>query len=653
MTGLKVGGHTVLAADLVEGGASLNATGVPAVAGGLVAEHALADADNAAVMARTAHRTGDGAGELSARQTSAASRALWLGRGKIIDQQQKDVITAIEPVGTAPSAVGLQEWRAWYGPLFLDSMYTHRRKRFNDAWQLPPEYIECVDRNPVVLPDREQVITERQIATVTVANVLKQNLALELGQDRFGNPKPKKPAPDGLDADSFEQLDIVSASLGHLDEALFAEGEREQGGFVHLGKINLYDTFGRPLAWSSDESGLDPLVPWATALPSRLASWGRLGFRLQAAADPDVEATPLTPPVCGILLPDFVDQSLEVYDTNGLAVGQVSADDPVVVNPGGPRVLNATFTPLPWVADALPPGAESTDAITNPTLRRLVQALVAQSVAVPGGASGWFETGFTAMLRVFDTIRSTLDPGFVRGDSRVRLLGEPIVVMNVRLSFEVSAGSIADLRAEPPLLTDPPALPVLRVRVGDVTRPDDGVLGCFLIGASPADDRFAPTSVEAAEKAVVNTMTSLAGSQKTQPISHPFIEAQVAEFDLAAGSPIDTVVLADARGSLYATCGMLPRKTIILPKDFIDPSLKLLEPTFRVGPILGFDQGGTLVPQLPAPTIEGMTATFVHDDDASYPELAVPPVLGVGELPPRRVRLTEGWARMSRQAPPA
>jgi hypothetical protein len=278
-----------------------------------------------------------------------------------------------------------------------------------------------------------------------------------------------------------------------------------------------------------------------------------------------------------------------------------------------------------------------------------VQALVLQSVDVPANASGWHETGFTAMLRVFDTVRSTLDPAVKPTDTRVRLLGEPVLVMNARLSFEASNQAALELKTNPQSLAEPPALPVLHVRVGDVTRPDDGVLGCFLVGASPAGDRFAPVSLEAAEQAVLNQMVFQGGSQKIQPITHPFIAGQVSEFDLPANTAFDTVVIADARGSLYATCGVLPRKTIVIPKDFVDPALKQLEPTFSVGPLLGFHLQESLVPVLPAPKIEGMEAEFVHDDDETYPEMAVPPVLPVAELPATRIRLTEGWVRMFRQ----
>ena len=82
------------------------------------------------------------------------------------------------------------------------------------------------------------------------------------------------------------------------------------------------------------------------------------------------------------------------------------------------------------------------------------------------------------------------------------------------------------------------------------------------------------------------------------------------------------------------------------PRTSSKPALKKLEPTFQVGPILGFERQGTLVPVMPAPTIEGMDAEFVHDDDATYPEMPLPPTPPVAELPAKRVRLTEGWVRM-------
>lgn len=647
LVGIKVGGYTVIGNELISETGVFTRAGLPSVITGLISEHAVTDVANAPIMARMAHRTGDRARKLSVAEMSAATKAVWLGRGGLLDDKQSDAIAAIEPIGTPSSAAGLQKWRDWCGPLFLDTEATHRRKRFNDAWALPAEHIETVDRVPAVAPDREQVITERHVATVTVANVLGETLAAEQGVDAHLNPIRKRSAPDGVNAGTFTALDVVSASLTGIDDALSAAGQREQGGFLHMNRVRVFDTFGSPADWSGKDTTLNPLPEWATALPARLTSWGRLQLRLQSAADPAVEATPFAAPVCGFLLPDFVDQALEVYDADGQPIGQVTADDPrrVTDAPADPVQLSVRFTLLPWVAATMPEGAPATDAIANPTLRRLVSALVAATHVIGTDAAGWQETGFTAMLRVFDTVRSTLDPGVKHADGRVRLLGEPIVVLRARVSYQASQATVAQLRDDPATIA-PAELPVLRVRIGDVTRPDDGVLGVFISAGSPADDRFAPPSLQAAEKAVLNQMVTGAGTQKTEPISHPFIAGQVAEFDLPADQPLDLVVLADARGGVYATSGVLPRKSIVMPKDFIEPALARMRPTFRVGPILGFDRDDGIVPVMPAPFIEGLRAAFVHDDDQTYPEVPIPPTLGVGELPPARAKLTEGWARM-------
>ena len=648
MIGLRVGNATVLAKDLLRSQPELRSAGLPSVVGELIQEHALMDAENAGIMAKVARVNADPheAGRPTEKQMVAASRAVWLKRGNLLQPAEKSAIDLIVPIGTPSSAAGLQAWRDWYGPLFLDTRYTHRRKSFNKCWQLPAEHVEVVDQSPGVAPDLEREFIDRQIATVSAVKVMKSLFVTEESLDPHGKWILKKLAPEDVDATTFDEMDVVSTSLNKIDEQLFEAGEREHGGFVHMNEVRLFDTFGTSVKWASDNASLHQPPAWATPLPARLTCWGRLNFRLQSSADTAADATPLTPPVCGFLLPDFVDQALEVHDITGAAIGQLTADDPVRKNQGPARTLSVKFTLLPWVEARLPAGADPTSAIENATLRALVRSLLAQTVVVPANSEEWHETGFTAMLRVFDTVRSTLDPSRKSSDTRVRLLGEPIVVMNARLFFEASSSPPMELKNGTQLVVAPADLPVLRVRVGDVTRPDDGVLGCFLIGDSPENGRFAPVSLEAATKAILNQMVFEDGASKVQEIRHPFIKDQVTEFDLPANKILDTAILADPRGSLYATCGLLPRKTIIIPHDFIDPLLKQLEPTFAVGPVLGYKLQETLIPVVPPPKIDGMDADFVQDNGSTYPKLPMSAQIPVAELPSQRVRLTGGWVRM-------
>ena len=606
-------------------------------------------------MARVAHRTGGRGRKPTAKQLTAAVRSTWLNRGGLLDDEQADAIAAIEPIGRPSSAVGRQAWRDWYGPLFLDTEATHRRKRFNDAWALPPEHVETVDRDPAVAPDREQVVTERHVATVTVANVLRETLVTELGIDPNGNPVPKKPAPDGVDAGTFDALDVVSASLTGLDDALAADGQREQGGFVHMNRVRVFDTFGASAGWSSSSAALDPLPEWATAIPARLTSWGRLNLRLQSGAAPDsrgdaVRLTGLRLPAPGLRRPGArglrrrraAGRAAHGYRPGRGQHGPGDAHGDVHASAVGGRHApgRRPGDRRDHEPDAAAPRAGARRAVARraePHTRMARDRLHRDAARVRHGS--------------LDTRTRRQARGRARAVARRARRGavREGVVRGIRR--RPSPSCARDRRPSPMRQR----FPVLRVRIGDVTRPDDGVLGCFVTGATPADDRFAPPSPQAVEEAVLNQMVTSAGVQKTREITHPFIAGQVSEFDVPANQPLDLVVLADVRGGIYATCGMLPRKSIVMPKDFIEPALERLRPTFRVGPILGFERDefdrARDAGAVHRGHARGLRARRPVRTTIGVPEVPIPPVLGVGELPPSRVRLTEGWARMVPQEP--
>ena len=250
----------------------------------------------------------------------------------------------------------MQAWRDWYGPLFLDTEATHRR-RFNDAWALPPEHVETVDRDPVVASDREQVVTERHVATVTVATVLRARSSRKSASIRTATPIKKKPSPEGVDAGTFDALDVVSASLTGLDDALAADGQREQGGFVHMNRVRVFDSFGASAGWSSDSTALESAARVGDRDPRAPYHWGRLHLRRQSAAVPTSRRRRSIPrcavPVAGLRRPGA--RGLRRRRAGGRAAHR---DDPLEAT-SGPVVattLTVTFTLLPWVAATLPDG---------------------------------------------------------------------------------------------------------------------------------------------------------------------------------------------------------------------------------------------------------------------------------------------------------
>ena len=283
--------------------------------------------------------------------------------------------------------------------------------------------------------------------------------------------------------------------------------------------------------------------------------------------------------------------------------------------------------------------------ITNDHLRALVAGIIAR----PSNSQGlFFETGLTAMLRVIDTIRGTVDAKERHSERPVRLLGNPLAVVRARLWAEATADD--GVAGAPAPLADHPAF---SVRVGAIDQPDDGVLGCFIPGeGGPEGSVFLPVSAEAAKKAIVTGLPDATGMSVT-PINHPLIPAdQESQFTLAPGQQRDLTVLLDLSGGVYLTSGVLPRKRLTLPREFYADAARRLEPTFRVGPLLAVPDDDAPRPILPCPQLEHYVERWVEDPGVGAPEdayvaQAIPRIPAVGELPRRRCVLTRGWLRMT------
>jgi hypothetical protein len=541
-------------------------------------------------------------------------------------------------------------WSDPVDPLFIDTNYSHPSSPMSQ-WQLQVDHVELTPvSNQATPPVDAQTPSydDRSLVKTTIAQVLGSAMLTREMLDPQGQIKPRhKIGKNDLTEAIFQKMNVISAPLTAVDTQLFADDFRLRAGVLRLNRLDLVDIFGFARPWQAPDPSVDnPNSPWLTPLPPRLPYWSRLHFRLMSADDPNVEASAIAPPALGILLPDFLEHALEVFDGTGTGIGQLTTDRPIRGQTGA-VTQQVTFKVHPW----LPQPANPFDAIANPKLRALIESIVAQSNAVPAGNAGWEETGLSAMLRVIDTIRGTLDPSAKTPDRKVSLIGEPIVVYGARLQFQGTAtDTVAELAGEPPLLSAPPQLPSIPVRIGDITRPDDGVLGCFIAGATPADGRFAPVTKEAAEKAIVNALAAgfPLGFATGMAAKHPFVKDVESLFTLAPDQPLDVIILTDVRGGIYATCGALPRKKIQMPREFIDAAVKKLEPSFYTGPILASQLIDYERALLPPPEVPGYTAEFLHQKpgEQTFNSSEVPAAPPLSELPKQRVLLTEGWLRM-------
>jgi hypothetical protein len=700
-------------------------TGLPSDTLALLAESLLYDADSAPAMAALSALAVPAAQRAQVQQADGqyfplAIQGLWASRlasfhatpsltppAKAIpflQDTQREALAKIQVAGDPPSPVAITPWKDPFDALFVDANYSHPHSSLATYWELDEDEVEMSPTDAAGAKASNagapvEIFVERCPVTATIARVLEKTLVTRTSRNLRGWTVPVQDPPKGLDSQVFLQQDVLSASLVGFDSkrpddtraddhlppqpgdpippqelALFARGYRERTGALRLNKLDLIGVFGTRRSW---DSGIAPTKadspsdkPWWTPLTPRLPAWSRLMFRLQDAKG-NGEATSYSSPIRGILLPDFLDHSLQVFDGSGRGIGTLICDRAQFG--GGPNTaattLNVKFEAYPWVLQRLSSTSHPLDAIENDTLRQVVHGITLQSVNIPANASKaqWYETGLTAMLRVIDTVRGTLDPSLKTPDRKLALLGEPILVMAARVSVEMAAPMTkADVLAGgPDLLPQAPALPPIQVRIGDITRPDDGVFGIFFgkpfDPKRPDDDPksfyFAPVSESAAKQAVFNGWAAdVPPMPNGLAVQHRFVVARKNVITVTPndhGTPQDLVLLTDIRGALYATSGVLPRKKITVPKDFIEASLRNMEPVVPVGPVLSFTASGAVRPLFPPPQVAGYDADFLYPDQhankTGFAAAKLPTSIPVGDLPPGRVTLNEGWVRLEQR----
>ena len=147
-------------------------------------------------------------------------------------------------------------------------------------------------------------------------------------------------------------------------------------------------------------------------------------------------------PIAGFLLPDHMDESLEVFATDGTPLGEVLHD---------PFSDAVSWEIAPGRTDVAPAAGPTEDP--DPAHRRvgwIAAGLVTADATARQGTPDRAETesALSAMLRAIDTTLWTVDPFGSLGQSHIAgLVGRPIAVVAARLALDIYS-DVAD-RAYP------------------------------------------------------------------------------------------------------------------------------------------------------------------------------------------------------------
>jgi hypothetical protein len=590
-----------------------------------------------------------------------------------IDMQALAALSNIS--GTEPHLMSLQRWCRPWTPIEL---------AWEVAWYPSPgaERDWALQQTDFALRSGVPTGTEgdpaftlrgRSLLTPAVARTLERQLKRFLDDEAKGardEATPSEEADLARVMGDFAKLDVLATSLSGLHDAMMARipvpglngnpapdawqplpGATAlwllRAGHLRVRRARLIDTFGQfhdvaDAVLNAPVRGEDLVSragPSFLAMPPRVHEPSRLMFRLLDAADDSREATRERSPVCGWLVPDHMDEAVEVFDANGQARGQLQpADDG--------RTLE--WQGVPGQQDPL--GAPP--RLAQSQLAGFVQGLLAHGLRDRerlASAAPPSESALSALLRLVDATLWSTDPVGRAGNEHLSLLvGHPLALVCAELRLEVQSDPLAttqgDLYSDARVELERTPLPV---RLGEVLALDDGLMGYFV-----NDDysRFYPVHESLAPQARASGpgegylgSMALPVDTAAHPVEHPYID-RTPLVEIRPGQRLRLTLVLDPRGAVHATCGFLPRKKIELMREHVAPALEALAFTFRVGPVL-VDPDTIRMP-VPA-EISGGWSWVRRVNVTTWKEDPVVKASQDALLPDVPAMLSEGWLKLT------
>lgn len=594
--------------------------------------------------------------------------------------------------GMDPDPVGVTAWSQPWVPLWLEWELTLDVEDTLQGWSLGS--IDWQPRSDAEPPVQTRVFVGRSVLTTSTGRTLSAAMLEWMNAENLRDAENRGEADESTEAalgnlaTAVSQLDLVSASLDGLREQLMglsynggvirekaADGTlglpRRSGldplwlvaGRAQLSRARLVDAFGRVLALPLGKLQVPQRrtvaeAPGALAWPPRMNTPARLLLRLvdpavpasaaATAAEATVDqATParMVNPVAGFVLPDHIDESLEFFDIQGRPVGQlmhdaISGGVTWEIAPGrsGPADAGPLFE--------LGGGARH--------LGHLAAGVVAVDARTRGGQAlgGDDESALSALLRAIDTTMWSVDPLQGLGTEHIAgLVGRPLALVRLRVSLELQAEHGFDAAALTAALADR----AFHVRIGEITRSDDSVLGYFI------DDDYehlhVVDRVVAAHDVALDTrrqqgqlgsLDSAPVLPPTRPITHPYVVSED-EIELHLGTPVMLTVLMHPAGKLHASCGVVPRKSIQLARDWVAPALAVMAPSARVGPVL-VDPSQVRLPKISAFPKDQLWTR--RDSPGTWKDDPILAATQEALLPDLPHEVQEGWIRIAPEKPP-
>jgi hypothetical protein len=203
------------------------------------------------------------------------------------------------------------------------------------------------------------------------------------------------------------------------------------------------------------------------------------------------------------------------------------------------------------------------------------------------------------------------------------------------------------------------------VRIGEVTRSDDGVLGFFVDDDYSrfhvVDKAIAGAAPEAGRsRGQLGLYGAATGLPARTPLDHPYLAGTGGNLDdadtlvLHLGQPVTLTILMHPAGKAHLTSGILPRGGTALARNWVGPGLAAIAPSLRTGPVLvetDLDEAAQV--RLPKVSVFGKDQNFLwRDTPGTWRTDAILAATQTALLPDSPGELREGWIRVAPEAPP-
>ncbi len=336
--------------------------------------------------------------------------------------------------------------------------------------------------------------------------------------------------------------------------------------------LRLIDAFGQTLDFNepgvlTSETLAGSSQTSSVILKPRLSQPARLNFRLLSGSSGEQEMNthPASSPICGWLLPNNLDRSIMFYDHDGCAIGALT------MNTGNP-----------WMPAPDSNKTSFIDSIANFALRKVARNLFdrqSESIKALGTSDNSFLHHFISAL---DNAIENIDPeNFAEHQDIAVLMGKPIAVVRAKLNLELEGCPATDqswtqfgheLQGHG-RSSDAFIKVKFPIRLGEYKQLNDGLIGYWQEDSEgQLDDYYISSEAGENPDSFIKTYT---------PGGQPLNIYQSIDDD-----PVCVTMLADPKGIIHVASGILPVKSVSIPKDQYKDALKNIAITFLTAPIL-------------------------------------------------------------------